>query len=463
MKKKIFFSIIFLFIVSVFYSQGLDQLAQKVNKGILDFFQDKYKVRTSIIKFENLSGQTDLMAHKFYQLLVSKLESSKTISFVDLLINFNEKRGQFNLNMVNKFNYWIYLKLIKNRSKIGAGLVIFSRSLDRIVWVKYFETLLSSGEKNILNTTGFGFKSLGFSKEIEIEANINLLDLKTVSDPNGQYSYYFYYPEKIIVYRLNGNLLKKDFSIKLKWGRPFYPVLEYAGRMLIFQIGNFQYLTVGNNFSPASVVFINQNNQWQEIGRVKFVPLKFIELNKNLYLTGSRYEEGKNHFQNKIILLPFDSGKFDKNQIFEKQIPYFYSLDFSTKDKELMSIHLVDRDYYYRFFAADFEEGTVERVKRGSSLSILDDQWLAVSDYTTLADKIYFYKVENGSRSLIYENEIPEEVVFISSGVWKANNGFWIYVKKSLKYGDDFRLQFWRKSAEPEPLQEKENNGRDHS
>lgn len=459
MKKKIVFPVIFLFFISIFYSQGLDQLAQKVNKGILDFFRDQYNVRISIIKFENLSGQSDLVAQKFYQLLVSKLESSKEIGFVDLLINFNEKKGQFNLNRANQLNYWIYLKLIKNRTKIGAGFVIFSRSLDRIVCIRYFETSLNAGEKDILITISFGFESLGFYKEIEMEATKNLLDLKTVLNPDGQYSYYFYYPEKVVAYSLTGNLLKKDFSIDLKWGRPFFPVLEYSGRLLIFQVDHSRFLTVGNNFSPKSMLFMKQNGQWQEIDRINFVPLKCIELNKTLYLAGARYEEGKNHFQNRIILLPINSGKFDKSQIFEKQIPTFYSLDFSTRNKELMSVHMVDRNYYYRFFASDFEERMVEKVKRGSSLSILNDQWLAISDYTTVADKIFFYKVENGSRNLVYETEIPEEVVFISAGAWKTNNGFWIFVKKPLEYGDDYKLQFWRKSADPEPGQNKEMSG----
>lgn len=458
MNKKVLLTVIFLFVGTILSAQGLDHLADKVSTGILDFFQDKYNVRTSIVKFENQSGQPDLVAHKFYQLLASKLESSKAIGFIDLLINFNENKGQFNLNAVNRFNYLIYVKLINNKSKVGAGFVVFSKSLDRIVCVRYSETLLSDGEKTILNTKSFGFKSLGFARDIEIEASRNLLDLKTVSNQDGQHSYYFYYPDKVVVYRLVGNLFKKDYSIQLKWGRPFYPVLEYAGRLLIFQIGDSKYLSVGNNFSPTSIVFINQNNQWQEIGRINFVPIKFIELNKNLYLAGSRYDEGKNHFQDKILLLPFSSGKFERTQIFEKQIPTFYSIDFSTRENELISIHIVDREYYYRFFAADFEEGTIEKVKRGSSLSILDDQWLAISDYTTLSDKIYFYKIEGGSRTLVYETEIPEEVMFISAGIWKANKGFWIYVKKALKYGEDYGLQFWRKSAAPESPQQTENS-----
>ena len=100
----------------------------------------------------------------------------------------------------------------------------------------------------------------------------------------------------------------------------------------------------------------------------------------------------------------------------------------------------------------------MEKVKRGASLSILDNQWLAVSDYTTLADKIYFYQVKNGGRRLVYEAEIPEEVLFISSGVWKSNKGFWFFLKKILKYGEDYSLQFWRKSSDPESQPENENN-----
>lgn len=88
MKKALsFFFIVFLFI-KIFYANGIDNLNNRVSKGIEDFFIGKYNINISIVKFDNYSGLSNLAAQKYYQLLVSRLESNKKINFIDLMINF---------------------------------------------------------------------------------------------------------------------------------------------------------------------------------------------------------------------------------------------------------------------------------------------------------------------------------------------------------------------------------------
>jgi len=473
MKKLVFSGSIFLLIISFLghvdhlcYARGVDELTRKVSDGILGYFADKTNTRTAIVKFENFSDLSDQAAQKFYQVLVSSLESSppSQLVHIDLMVNFQKKRGEFNLNRIDRLNYLIYIKLIKHRDKLGAGVAIFSRTLDKLVYIQYFEENVPAGDREVYDIRDYGFKGTGFSSLMEIDADKNLLDFKTVINPDNAgntgnaatYRYFFYYPDKIDIFVMEDNSFKKFFTYQLDWGRPYFPVLNKEGRLCLFYHDNGLYISVGSNFSPLARIFRLKDNLWKEIAAVDFTPIKLVRINQNDYLAGARYDEGKNFFRETLVLMPFISGELDNTNRLEKRIPSFYSIDFSTaRDEEngeapLESIHLIDRDYNYRFLAGDFEERAVEPGKRGSSLAALDGSWLAVSDYSTDVDKdkLYFYKIEEGSKRLVYENPIRGQAIFISPGAWKDRRGFWVYVKRDEGNREEYaeyRLQFWSK------------------
>jgi hypothetical protein len=446
MRGKIFSIVVFLFLCGFAAGQGLDQLAVRTAGGIHEFISRENFVRTSIVAFENHSGLSDQIAQRFYQLLVSRLESDHQIRFSDLMINFNQNRGVFNLNDVSGFDYLLYLRLIRNREKLGAGLVAFSKTLDKIVYVQYKEVLIPSGEERIFSIREYGFKSLGFARAFEIETSPGLLDVRSVLVPAGETITFFYYPDRIDIFRQGANLLEKISSIRLDWGRPYYPVLEHEGRLAVFRIGDTLYLSAGGNFSPYSRVFRLQNNRWESFSRLEFIPFRLIQVNQQFYLAGSRYELGRNYFVSKIYLVSLENGDFRKGKLFEKSVPEFYCLDFASTEGGLMSVHMVDRKYRYRFFASDFEEKTVEESRRGSSLMALDGKWLAVSDYSRGSDTLFFYRIDEGSRQPVYRNKIQGEIIFVSAGVWKTERGFWLMVRRTEKGRPGFFLEFWRKS-----------------
>lgn len=465
---------------------GLGDLADKTATCIVDFFKDKYNVKTAIINFENFSGISDLAAQRFYQLLVSKLEAatSSNFTYIDLMINFQQDRGIFNLNRIHLLNHLIYIKLTRNKTKIGAGISIFSRTLDKIVYIRYLEAVFTAPERGIYNVNRFGFKAAGFAKIVEMNAKPNLLDTKSFLNQQGQLRFLFYYPEKVEFFRLNKNRLDRFFTYRLVWEKPYYPVREYEGKLSVFfedsDSGAVLYISVGSNFSEYSKILAFQGVRREEAGspgenvkevNVNFVPFRRIELNNNQYLAGARYAVGKNYFESKLIMAPFSlfqSGQTGQlpgeNQgYFEKEVPAFYALDFSTREdtRILNSIHIIDRDYKYRFLADNFEALTAEEDARGASLSCLNDQWLATSDFSRGSDKLYFYKIDEGSRRLVFENKIDGEIIFISDGLWKAARGFWVYVKKKkskqppadagYRYEyqyDEYNLQFWSKKGE---------------
>ncbi|MDQ1349821.1 MAG: hypothetical protein QG657_122 [Acidobacteriota bacterium] len=479
-QRNIFHKVLYILTVFVFvlpglsaasgYAQGLETLAGKVSNSILDYFTAKGEsdIRFSITKFENFSGITDLAAHKFYQQLAARLEGRPQALFNDLMIDFSQKKGEFNLNRIDRLDYLIYLKLIKKLDKVGAGIAVFSRSLDKIVYIKYFEEDFSPGESNIYETVDYGFKGLGFSRQIEIDAEKNLLDFKGMTNPTGEPGdlYLFFYPGEIEIFKTRDNQFKKVFSFKLEWGRPYYPVMDYEGRLCVFyRVGDdggpVLYVTAGSNFSPRSKVLSYQNNQWQEIGVLDFVPIKAIRLNNSDYLAGAIYDEGKNYFKDKLILVPFTSGKLDMQNLLEKKVVPFFALDFSIPSQpsrgaeageNVDGVHLIDSDYNHRFYAGDFQERGPSFEKRGSALAALDGQWLALSDYSfsTQKDKLYFYKIEAGSKQAVYENTINGQVTFISTGSWQEHHGFWVYVEEIRNDSPVYRLQFWSKNMDKE-------------
>jgi hypothetical protein len=467
-------------------TRGLGDLANKTATCILDFFNGKYNVKTAIINFENLSGISDLAAQRFYQLLVSKIETatSSNFTFIDLMINFQQDRGVFNLNRIHLLNHLIYIKLTRNKTKIGAGISIFSRTLDKIVFIRYLEAVFTAPEREIYNVNRFGFKAAGFAKIVEMNAKPNLLDTKSFLDQQGKLRFLFYYPEKVEFFRLNKNQLDRFFTYQLEWEKPYYPVRENDGKLSVFfehsDSGAVLYISVGSNFSKYSKILVFKGVLWEGAGspgenvkevNVNFVPFRRIELNNNQYLAGARYVVGKNYFENKLILAPFSLFQSEQpgqltgrnQEYFEKEVPPFYALDFSIKEdnKILNSIHIIDRDYKYRFLADNFEELTVEEDSRGASLSCLNEQWLATSDFSRGSDKLYFYKIDEGRRQLVFENKINGEIIFISDGLWKGAQGFWVYVKKKKSKQPpadagyryeyqyyEYKLQFWSKKSE---------------
>jgi hypothetical protein len=435
--------------------QGLNDLADNTAKHIGEYFADRHNVIVSVIKFENVSGISDLAAQKFYQLLTSRLETVETFTYTDLMINFNQNKGVFNLNRIHRLNHLIYLKLTRNKARIGVGISIFSRTLDKIVYIKYLETDFVAPERDVFDTSRYGFQGIGFSRIVEMEAEEDLLDVRSFLDKDGHLRFLFLYPTVLQVLKLNVNRLNKLSSFKLVWDRPYFPVMKKEGRLSVFLEGGLGYVTVGCNFSSRSKLLIFNNDRWEnpESRELNFVPLKRLNLNGRVYIAGARYEPGKNFFQNSLVLIPFENGKLLEDQLLEKEVMPFYIMSFSIGEEKgiLNSIHIIDRDYNYRFLADNFEELTVDPQKRGSAMASLGGQWLALSDFSMGRDKLFFYKIQDGSRQLIFENQLDGEIQFISSGIWKAAPGFWILLKRSpitKSSSPVYKLQFWSKKAE---------------
>lgn len=437
------FVLLFFLLPGIVSSSGFENLARKAYDHIDGFLRNQDNIRAAVIKYENYSQLSELGAQQFYQLLISRLEAQKNFQFKDYMVGFSENRGRFNITRMHKLSHMIYLKLIRNRNKLGVGIVIFSLYSDKIVSVKYVEDNFSMPEKEILETKNFGFKSNGFFKVIEIEAHENLLDCRTFRQKGSPLEYYFYYPNKVEIFKMKDSSMKRADVIPIKWSRPYFPVLEFEGKISFITLADTSFMVMGGNFSNTSKIFVRKKGQWQELGKMTFLPLRQVTLNNTRYIMGVRYETGKNIFQNKLIFSPVDSKKLVTGEIFEKKVLRFYDLDFSVSGGNLETLHLIDDEYHYRFFGSNLEEIRVETDKRGASLSILNKKWLAMSDYSRKRDKLHFYKIIDGGLEKIYQNEVDGEITFISEGLWRTRSGFWVSVRKESGSQHEYRLQFW--------------------
>ena len=444
--KKVICSLLFLFLFggNAFGQESAETLVAESAAYLNAFFKNRFAVRVAVVRFENDSELTDTAMQKIYQMLVSRLESEKNILVSDLLVNFANGRGEFNLGRVDELHYLLDLKLIQNKSRTGLGLSIFSRLQDKIVAIRYFEKALSQGEMEFLNTRNFAFSELGFSKLLEFESKKNLMDIQSSAGSEGQDRYFFYYPDEIIIYLVREMRLEKDSQVKLEWTRPVYPVLHYEGKHLLLPTKQGLVLTAGNNFSPAAKVLAFRDSQWQEIEKIDFVPCKYLILNQNPYLVGARYEEGRNYFKDKIYFMPF-SDPADRSGIYEKKATQAMALDFSVKEGQLQAVHIIDRSYNYHLFTSEFEEKLPAPEKKGASLAALGGEWLAVSDYTRTSDQLFFYDIQNGGQRPVYTARISGEIQFISAGVWQKTRGFWTGVRQVQDGQERFVVQFWGK------------------
>lgn len=475
MKKQIFrwcICVIFLACgLSFAYGQGLDNLADGASQSLIDFFKERYNVKTAIIKFENFSGASGQVAQKFYQLLVSRLETAEGIAFTDLMINFQQNKGTFNLNRIHPMNHLIYIRLTRNKTKLGAGVSVFSLTQDKVVYVKYVETFFSTPEREFYESEGYGFKSAGFSRVMEMAVENGLLDVGSFLDRQGRLRILFYYRDKIEFLQLSGSRLQKFYTYPLKWKRPIFPVLEEEGKLSVFYENSVLYVTVGGNFSRKSRIIAFTGEGLTDSGaagdvadaELDFVPFRPIELNGSRFLAGARYVVGKNYFDNQLVLMPLEAGSVSAGQLaaagsgsdsdrLVREVAPFYDLGFAAAPDSdaLDSVHIIDREYTYRFLADNFQQMTEETGKRGSALGVLGGQWLALSDYSHGSDRLYFYKIEAGARQLVFENPVAGEIVFISGGLWKAAPGFWVYVKtdEPASGRTEYKLQFWSKKSE---------------
>jgi hypothetical protein len=436
--------VLFLYPGFNFPQSSTESLVQETANHLQTFFKNKAEARVAVVQFENYSELTDLAMQKIYQMLTARLENEKNIKISDLLVNFANGRGEFNVSKVNELDYLLYLKFIQNKSKTGLGMIIFSRFLDKIVSLKYVEKELSQGEMEFLNAKIFAFSELGFSKLTEFETKKNLMDIQSISSADGQTKYFFYYPDEIVIYLAKEERLEKDSSFKLKWTRPFYPVLNYQGKLLLFTFKQELILTAGSNFSSYAQVLTFSNNQWLETAKIGFVPFKQLIFNQNPYLVGACYDEGKNYFKDEIYFMPFTDPTVTSEIVAKKAFPA-YAIDFSTQEGQLQGVHLIDRNYNYHLLTADFAEKTPELSKKGSSLAASEGQWLAISDYSRQTDQLFFYDIKAGGQRPVYTEKIPGEIQFITAGIWQTLKGFWVCVQLPQDgYGRSV-LQFWGK------------------
>lgn len=440
--------IVFLIILSLkpLTGQGFEILTDKINKGLNSYFNDKANIKYSIIKFQNNSVLSDIEAQKFYQLLVSKLELNKNSSFIDLVLDFNNKDGVFNLNRMSNLDYSVYINLTNNKNKIGSGIVIYSRDLDKMVFVKYFETHIEKGERDLLKITDYGFKNSGFNKFFELNLDNPLLDIYSIKGFDGITYTLFYYFDKIEIFIPEGNALRKRISQKLHWERPFFPVIKKEGKVFSIIKDKELYFFIGGNFSPYSKVFKYSNDSISETGKLSFTPLSKFTLNNVEYLSGARYATGKNFFLGKIFLMPLKNPEIINDEIFVKKVSDFFSAGFEKNNNNLNTFFLIDKKYFFKRYTQDFTEQIISEIKYGYALGNSGDNYIGISSYLPENDILNISNLIHNPGEKGFAQKIKGRINFISKGIWNERNGLWVLVERNRFDHKSFHLQFWGKN-----------------
>lgn len=438
--------LIFLFCCSVMTAEGgMEQLVNKVSEKIGSFLSDRYQASAAIISFENHSEISDLAAQKFYQVVVSRLEGRREFQFLDRMVAFSNGRGHFDQSRVDQLNFLVALKMIRSGPRIGVGITIFSREGHRMARIDYAETFLSPGAVKFLQLPERSFAATGFESVTRMEVSDDLLDVATLAEPDGEFRYYFLKKDCVEVFAFRSRSLVRLLTLNIDWGRPQYPSQKREGRLLVFRNEAGTWLSAAINTSPRSRMFSRTQGKWREEKGFDFVPIRLLRINERSFIAGVRYATGRNYFRGGLLLMPMNGGKADPESIYEKPLPESYAIDFTLKGNRLAALHMIDRSYRYQVFTSDFENSVADERLRGGDLAALNDQWVAVSDYTRGNDRIFFFRVEEGARRQVYEASFAHaEIRFIQDGFWEKEPGFWVCLEKSADLNPQAELQFWR-------------------
>jgi len=436
--------------------QGTQVLADKTAAAIGKVLASRYNPSTTIISFENHTEWPDVAVQKFYQLLVSGLETipQKGFEFHDRMVAFTGGRGRFQVRRLDDIAFLIALKMIRSQARVGVGITVFSRQSDRIVAIRYVSEKIPAGELRILNLPEQVFAGTGFSMTARIEADPGLMDVCSRTEPNGQVRHYFLYPDKVEVFEWQERRMVRLLTLPLEWGRPITPARQIEGHLLVFHNQFGLWLTVGTNISKESLVFLRRAGSWESRETLDFVPIRRLVINDAPYLAGMRYASGRNYFHGGLVLMPLVEGRPDRDRLYEKPLPDAFAVDFTARDGRLTGLHLVDRDYRYRVYTTDFEDSTADERLRGAALAALETEWVALSAYTRGNDRVHFFKTKNGGVREVYEGDFPGcEIRFISPGRWEDKPGFWICLDGADQKSVRAELQFWSRSDLPQQTQ----------
>ncbi len=446
MRKSIIFCIFFTLAVAFINSQGIQVLSEKIHNNITDFFKEMRGVNYSIIKFEDSFKFTDLELQRFYNLIVTKLEESDKDHFFDLATGFNNGRGNFNLNRISRINYYITIKIINNMGNLGAGILIYNRNLERVVSVKYVEVSVDKNEIEILSTKDPGLANREYLKMNDIRISGNLLSVDSFLI-DGTDNIFFLFPERIDVYTLENNTIKKINSVKIRWGRPFYPSIEMEGNIFVYSENSQIYVFAGSNFSKYSHVFKFNENKLGQLSKLDFSVFDIVSINGKIYMAGFNYDFGKNFYNGKLYLKSFNASNLSSGEIFIKKIPDFYSASFYKKGVNFQALFLIDKNYNMRIFTDKVSDSKRIDRKYGSAIAVLNDL-IVVSDFSKANDRIKVLGINADSSTPIFDKEIFGSIKFIKEGKVGKYKGFWMLVKNNGEVSEKSKLQFWRKDIE---------------
>ncbi len=445
-QKWVIFFLLFILKLSVFSQEKyLEKTVENLSGSVSSFLQDKRNPTLSVVSLKNATNLSDNAVQKIYQLIVFRIESNPKIKFKDSMLSFVDGIGKFKINRNRGLRYLMSLNIIRNKSKIGIGLTLYSVNLDKMVFTKYLEWDAIQGEIKFLNIQENKFNDFGFEKIIEIGSKKGLLDMKTRINEKGDLLYHFYYYDRIQIFKKENNVLQKKNVIELVLDKGYSPAIEPEGKLFFFNHDGNKFMVLGNNYSSKSSVFSLTDNVWKLYSKIDFIPFEIFKRNGERYFIGGKYEYGKNYFKNKLILKSINGVINNSNDEYFKSIKKFYSISFLKEGDKINSMYTIDTNYNFINYGSNFEVLGDDKGGNGFALSNLDNKWIIKTAFSTGKDKLRFFKINEIEANPKYEKNVEGEILFVNEGKWNDNVGVWIYLKTKIHSYFNYKLQFWSK------------------
>jgi hypothetical protein len=386
------------------------------------------------VQFENHSFLSDLEAQTFYQLLSTRLEQKPGLVYRDLLVQFSQGKGRFNLSDETRIRYGLFVTLLETPRGLACGVAVRLLDSASLVGLVYQLVALEPGEAwaitKAVESAAVPGSLLHRRESFRIDGDIFHVSQDTQTPD--VLTLCALTPENLILWQGALPNQAAGRKIPLKWSFPRSPSLQNEGRITFFKKENQSYVALGSNFSPQSIVLRISGQEYAAIGTFPFIPVKTVNMGADTFLAGSRYVPGTNGFDGDIRFLNLGAwkpGDADSVKIALRRLAPFMDMALGLLDSQFVSVAFM-AGLNNRLTVVNGEWSPLVETDAaaacGANLVVVDQRWLLASGLEAPDDVLRVYDVADGGFRLLGQEKVEGQIHAMTEGVLQARPGVWI-------------------------------------
>lgn len=452
MLKKIALLVgLFFCLFSLTAQNNLTRLADKTADETIRLLKAPHPVAATVA-FQNYSYLSDVEAQTFYQLFSTRMEQRPGLEYRDLLVQFNQGKGRFNLSEQTSLRYGLYVTLRDTPQGLACGVAVRLIDDAKLLGLVHEVAVIDPAERWLFSQTveqGAPSGALLRRREtFRVDGDIFAVAQNTLKR------------EKLMLCALTSEALvvwsaampnqAAGKKMPLKWAFPRSPSLQNEGRITFFQKNGQTFMTLGSNFSPKGIVLQVQDDILSTVGVIPFVAVKTVSLGEDAFLAGGRYIPGTNRFDGELRFLNLNAWNpvgEESAKVATRQIKPFYDLAIGLGEQQMMNASFLACDpHRLEMVSGEWTPLLDESssIQTGANLIIVDNRWLMTTGIEEGGDSLSIYDVTDGGFRLLGQEKVDGQIQALSEGFIEGRIGVWVlrYVSDSTG-GRLSWLDFW--------------------